>query len=256
MLDRSEQQWREAFPRPATAHPDGMRCSLYARRQIEDLAYGHGWDVEYPREVWRLRNMGIDEPHATLHFDRITQPWLKDLAKRWIRWRAEHRASAPTGRTHRAGALTRFGQFLASPTVGVDRLAEVDRALLERYLADLHTELAGSRSTAHAHRAAQHLPAGGPPAPAGTTRCPANAMFFPEDYPSRTELLPRALAEHVMAQVEHPANLDRWHNPAYRLVTLILIRCGLRITDAAAPPSTASSPTPTAPPTCATSTTR
>jgi hypothetical protein len=35
-----------------------------------------------------------------------------------------------------------------------------------------------------------------------------------------------------MAQVEHPANLDRWDNPAYQLVTLILIRAGLRITDA------------------------
>jgi hypothetical protein len=36
-----------------------------------------------------------------------------------------------------------------------------------------------------------------------------------------------------MAQVEQPANLDRWDNPTYRLVTLILIRCGLRVTDAA-----------------------
>ena len=35
-----------------------------------------------------------------------------------------------------------------------------------------------------------------------------------------------------MAQVEHPDNLARWDNPAYRLVTLILIRCGLRVTDA------------------------
>ena len=31
-----------------------------------------------------------------------------------------------------------------------------------------------------------------------------------------------------MAQVEAPANLDRWPNPDGRLVTLILIRCGLR----------------------------
>jgi integrase len=34
------------------------------------------------------------------------------------------------------------------------------------------------------------------------------------------------------AQVERPASLDRWGNPAYQLVTLILIRCGLRISDA------------------------
>ena len=53
-------------------------------------------------------------------------------------------------------------------------------------------------------------------------------MFFPADYPKRGELLPRALAEHVMAQVEDPASLGRWDNPAYQLITLILIRCGLR----------------------------
>lgn len=35
-----------------------------------------------------------------------------------------------------------------------------------------------------------------------------------------------------MAQIEHPDNLARFTNPAYRLVTLILIRAGLRVTDA------------------------
>lgn len=35
-----------------------------------------------------------------------------------------------------------------------------------------------------------------------------------------------------MAQVEDPANLDLWNNPDRHLVTLILIRCGLRISDA------------------------
>ena len=35
-----------------------------------------------------------------------------------------------------------------------------------------------------------------------------------------------------MAQVEAPANLDRWPSPEGRLVTMILIQCGLRATDA------------------------
>ena len=35
-----------------------------------------------------------------------------------------------------------------------------------------------------------------------------------------------------MTQLEHPANLDRFDNPSYRLITVILMRCGLRITDA------------------------
>src|SRR5260370_15067607 len=37
-----------------------------------------------------------------------------------------------------------------------------------------------------------------------------------------------------MTQIEAPANLDRWPSPAGRLVTLILTRCGLRISSALA----------------------
>jgi len=37
-----------------------------------------------------------------------------------------------------------------------------------------------------------------------------------------------------MAQIEAPANLDRWPDPAGRLITLVLTRCGLRISSALA----------------------
>ncbi len=61
---------------------------------------------------------------------------------------------------------------------------------------------------------------------------PVNATFYPDDLPRPPKRLPRGLAEHVMAQVEQPANLDRWRNPEERLLTLILMRCGLRVGDA------------------------
>ena len=66
---------------------------------------------------------------------------------------------------------------------------------------------------------------------------PAGAVFYPEDYPKLGQRLPRAVAGHIMTQVEAPANLDQWGNPSYRLITLILIRCGLRITDACKVPA-------------------
>ena len=61
---------------------------------------------------------------------------------------------------------------------------------------------------------------------------PATAVFFPGDLPARPPRLTRHVAEHIMAQVEAPANLDKWPNPEGRLITIILIRCGLRATDA------------------------
>jgi Phage integrase family len=57
-------------------------------------------------------------------------------------------------------------------------------------------------------------------------------MFFPEDFPKEKQWLPRALSEHVMAQLERRANLDRWNNRDHRLITIILMRCGLRLRDA------------------------
>ena len=63
---------------------------------------------------------------------------------------------------------------------------------------------------------------------------PGTAAFYPGDIPAVPEQVDRRLAEYVMAQIEAPASLDRWPNPAGRLITLILTRCGLRISSALA----------------------
>jgi integrase len=115
--------------------------------------------------------------------------------------------------------------------VSVTGLGEVDRAVLERYLAFLQTR-AESRKTHGEHVGLLHGFFQAIRQHGWDDTLPATAMFYPEDYPKRPKPLPRALAEHVMAQVEHPDNLARWHSPEHQLITLILIRCGLRIGDA------------------------
>ncbi|TDC77353.1 site-specific integrase [Actinomadura sp. 7K507] len=230
LLDRPEDQWRTRIGRPAPKDSNRRALLIYARRKLEDLADADGgWEIEYGRDVWRMHNLGF-QGRATLRFDRIPQPWLKEPAKRWVRWRISTGLCLDAGR-RAVRAIERFAIFLGAPAVDVDRLAEVNRPLLERYLADLHAEMAGS----HRHGSdigllnsfftaiRQH---------GWDDTLPPTAMLFPEDMPKRAERPPRALAEHVMAQVEHPDNLERWSNPAYRLITLILIRCGLRISDA------------------------
>jgi integrase len=236
LLDRDEDAWRQAwlqrFPRrKSPGHGDSGRALLvFARRKVEELHAGRGWDVEYPRDAWRLRNLGVSEGPATVSFAGISQPWLKDLAKRWIRWRLASGIGAGSA-AKGALAVTRFSTFLASPAVNVTMLAQVDRELPERYLADLQAELAGRN--VHAERIGQLASLlQAIRRPGWDDSLPATAMFHYEDYPKRGEMLPRALAEHVMAQLEDPANLDRWNDPARRLVTLILIRCGLRLGDA------------------------
>lgn len=233
LLDWDEPAWRTSFGRPAPKDNGPRALVIYGFRKLEDLAEERGWEVEYPRDVWRLRRLDKrtgDGSPSQLRFDHIPQPWLKELAKRWVRWRlGAGLGTTAAGRC--VTAITRFAQFLAAGQVGVDRLADVDRAVLERYLAHLHTEFAGRPVhrnqigvlNAFLTAIRQH---GWDPS------LPAAATFYPEDFPKDGEHLPRALAEHVMAQVEHASNLERWDNPAYRLTTLILIRCGLRVSDA------------------------
>jgi integrase len=231
LLDRSEQAWRDDPP-PSGAGPV-LALLGYAHRTVTALAEGEGWDSEYPRDTWRLRRLGIESKVATLQFAGISQPWLKDLAKRWARWRLST-GIAPVTCYSGIKAVTRFAGFLAAATITMP--GQVSRDVLERYLAGLHRELAG-REVHREHvgqlnvflrdiRRHQWEPAPGPA-----------AMLFPQDHPGRPGKLPRSLAEHIMTQVEDPANLARQDNPAYRLITIILMRCGLRISDATALPS-------------------
>ncbi len=226
VLAWDEQAWRTwCAPRN---HPPVTGLIIYAHRTATTLAEGQGWENEYPRDTWRLRRLGIDSAHATLRFAGISQPWLKDLAKRWTRWRLSTGLSA--GACYQGvQAVARFGAFLEQ--AGIQSPDQVSRDVLERYLAVLHAELTGKRThrsyigllNTFLQAARRHGWAGS---------LPPSAMFFPEDYPKGGEKLPRALAEHVMTQVEDPANLARQANPAYRLITIILMRCGLRISDA------------------------
>ncbi len=228
LLERDERTWRTQIGRPAPHDCNSRALLAYARRKVEDLAdAGGGWDGEYPLDRWQLRRLGF-AGNQSMSFDGITAPWLRDLVKRWLRWRLSTGLNLETVRRG-LRCLTRFARFCDRH--GVAGLVGVDRNLLERYLADLHSEFAGrpchgshiGQLASFLHAVRQHR---------WDDSLPATALIFTDDYPHRAERPPRALAEHIMAQVEHPENLDRWDNPAHRLVTVILIRCGLRVTDA------------------------
>jgi integrase len=227
LLDRTEGQWRAHARHKCPKDAAVGRLVAYAHRKLSDLVDAEGWKGEFPRDVWLLRRLGRPG-NETLSFEQICLPWLRELAKRWVRGRLSGELNLETVRRG-LRSLNRFSAFCAR--AGVHSLAEVDRCTLEGYLADLHAEWAGrQRHNDHIgqlnnflHAIRQHR---------WDETLPADALIFADDFPKRTTLAPRALTEQVMAQVELPDNLERWDNPAFRLVTLILIRCGLRVSDA------------------------
>jgi integrase len=226
LLDQDEDTWRAQIGRPAPKDGTPRALLIDARRKVEDLVDAGGWEAEYPRDVWQLRRLGFPGQQS-LTFRGIPQ-WLRDLVKRWVRWRLGTGLGLEVGRRGLL-ALTRFARFC--DRIGVTSLAGVNRVVLERYLADLQTGMTGGQRIGmhigqlsnFLHAVRQH---------GWDDTLPATALLFPDDHPKRAERPPRALTEQVMAQVEHPDNLARWDNPAHRLVTMILIGTGLRVTDA------------------------
>jgi integrase len=225
LLDRTEQEWRKPFGK---GRPNAASLIVWSRRQIVDLAEGSGWDAEYGRDTWHMHRLGFTVRH-TISFAGIPQPWLKDLAKRWIRWRLSTGLGLASGGERPVHTLAHFGSFLAARDITGP--AEVDRTVIEAYLAHLQAEMGGTRQQReHVSMLGRFLAA--VRQHDWDTGLPASAMIFRGEQPRKPELLPRALPGNVMAQVEQPANLQRWDNPAYLVATVILIRCGLRVSDA------------------------
>lgn len=234
LLDLPEQQWRQSAGSQAG---ESVLFLIDARDALESLRDGTGWEIEYPRDVWRLHKLpgitipaGRPCPRARLRFDRISQPWLRELAKRWTRLRLIAGLSIGAARGG-VDALICFSTFLT--LTGVGTLAGVDRPLLERYLAHVTSQPGGygmkKTRIGGLNLFFQNIRQNG-----WDDTLPGTAAFYLGDIPPVPEQAGRSLAEYVMTQIEAPASLDRWPSPAGRLVTLVLTRCGLRISSALA----------------------
>lgn len=205
------------------------------RRAVEDFLTPPDPSTEFERDVWRLSVMGCATPtggvgrNRRLRFDGILQPWLRHLVKRFMRWRIA------TGRSYHQmnrdiTALQRMANALTKQAGSDATVSDFSRATIEAYLAVLtHLGLKESSRSYDISSVATFL---------RTVRqhnwqpdLSPSADVFPGDHPRRPTLLPRALPEFVMAQIESPQSLARLEQP-HRLMMQILIGTGLRQTDA------------------------
>ena len=172
LLDWDEDRWRQHKPppgQPGVTATTPRSLIIYARRQVEELAFGRGWDVEYPRDTWRLRNLGISDPIAHVRFGGIPQPWLKDLAKRWCRWRLatglQPRLACP--RRPGPGPLRNLARRPGRERRHRGGHPAAARTLPRRPACRVRRQETAKRT----HREPQRLPHRGPPARMGTRAC-------------------------------------------------------------------------------------
>jgi integrase len=226
LLDLSEEQWRDRVGHGQSVSVLARVFILDTRFRLQLLLIGDDpWADQYPRGEWDLRLLGIDsEDVRRLRFGPIPQPWLRDLAKRWCRWRLSRGIAPVTVRTDLA-ALHSLARHLPA-TAGPGSLG---REQLEGWLAALRTE------RPHPSRASWIIAAGSflrdvhrhewePGLPSGT-------LIYHDDMPGRAPRNPRWIPEFLMRQLETPEALAQFPSDFGRVMLQILIACGLRLKD-------------------------
>ena len=160
----------------------------------------------------------------------IGQPWLRELAKRWVRWRLSTGLGLEAGGGRPVVVITRFARFLAD--IGIDRIDQIDRSVLERYLADLRGDLAFTPSVAAPTSGCSTGSSPRSANTAGTQPFPQTRCSSPRTTRNATNgcrgRWPNMSWPSSSTRTTLPASAD----PAHRLITIILMRCGLRVTDA------------------------
>jgi len=76
------------------------------RRDLTDVV---GWDSEYARGEWLLRRLGYPGRDRAIDFGEIEPIWLRELTKRWARWRLSVGTALATAIAD-VRAITRFAQ--------------------------------------------------------------------------------------------------------------------------------------------------
>jgi len=192
---------------------------------------GDDLDCRYAADAWQAAELGVPAARGrgAVSFAGIGPPWLREGAKRWARQRL---ATGCAFNTIRAGALAfkRFSGFLACCQPPAQHPEQIDRVLLERYLAWLTSlPLAPStkvlsrvflRAFLEENRRYRWVPA-----------IPAGAVIYSDELSSRRKSLPRFIDEFVMGQLEANDNLAKL-DPPYRHLIVLITETGLRATDA------------------------
>ena len=98
--------------------------------------YGGELDRRDTADTWRADELGVSAARgrATVSFSGISPLWFKEAAKVWSRQRLALNYAFNTVRAA-ALAFRRFSTFLASCRPAVERADQIDRALIEAYLA-------------------------------------------------------------------------------------------------------------------------
>lgn len=211
---------------------DKRICLL--RKLYKIITAGYDERAEMDKDIWDMRKLGVavqlTGTHYYLNFTAIEQPWLRQLAKDYLKYNLAVRSAGDSGR--KLEALRDFSRFLWNYAPGA-QLVDINRSLMIAYLHALHVQ----KKTVHrrnqlliqlrmffeacAHRLQiPHLT--------------KDRLIFEEDLAKEPKGLSREIPEEVLAQLRN--HLDALPTTTLRMV-IILLECGLRVGELCALPS-------------------
>jgi integrase len=163
---------------------------------------------------------------ATLRFDGIAQPWLKEAAKRWTRTRLLSGTTFGLMQVY-VRDLVIFADWLASHAPEVGKPLAITRAVLEDYLLWVRRGLKSSATRRrHVSAVRQFL---SEQADDGLAGLPRGAVIRVGEIPSVTARPPRGIEKTVFDQLIDPANLALLPSEKQRTIVLLLAHTGLRV---------------------------
>lgn len=238
LLIGADAAWARAaagrFPPKVKRNPLGWvrYCRKVLARLRDDRHGGEVWDWDtWPTDRIDSGGRYSHQPTRRIYFAEIEPDWLKELAKRWARWRLTTVTKSPASIAVSTSSLRRFTGWLAERDALPGTAAGITRQLLEEYRAHVHTlpvsamrrnglltDLKVFLDDVRLHDWAPGLP--------------ANATYYRGEIPNKPHVLPRFIDEFVMGQIDNEANLARLKDPTMRTFLVLLIETGLRSVDA------------------------
>lgn len=238
VLEHGEAHWKasaeQRFPgAKRRSHP--LAWLHFVRQCALRLREEQGGEQVWQWDTWPIDQIDVDgrwahQPTRRIYFSEIEPTWLRELVKRWARWRVTSATKSPAGIAHTTSSIRRFCRWVEAQGVVLSSAAAITRGVLEDYRADvftlgcsperksgLLTDLKVFLDDVRLHEWAAGLP--------------ANAAYYRGEIPHRRHSLPRFIDEFVMGQLENPENLDRLPDLTTRTAVVILIETGLRSVD-------------------------
>lgn len=221
----------DQFQQPHTyVQPDPCISTLRQLYQVVQAARDPR--AEYAKDIWDVRKMGARLSPADLsyqlNFAPLVQPWLRQVAKQYLRYCLPLQALGTCRWI--LNALRHFSCFLAQFPRPV-QAADIDRALIVDYLAYLATAALSVRSRQNClvHlRGFLEISVR-----EGWGDFPERRVIYDEDMPTPPARSPRPIPEEVLTQLEqHLAALPE----LYCTMVITLRECGMRISELCALP--------------------